>query len=150
MIISVLNTIVNNLKSGTDEFTFGYGPEWFANLDLDEATFPIVYLDQPVDNDYLLAQGGYIGEEYPVTLFFMYKSQMDYTPAELDANCIDPANLAIRQFISRCQASDLIDEISDASGTEFTHLLDVDVSGKSLTVTIKPSINASVCLQNKS
>jgi hypothetical protein len=149
MIISILNTIVTSLKSGTDTFAFGYGPEYFANIELDEATFPVIYLDQPVPNDYLLTAGGYIGETYPINLIFMYKSEMDDTPAQLETKCINPANLAIRQFISACQSSTLIDEISNTTGLEFTHLpgLDVGVSGKTLTITIKPNINASVCIQ---
>lgn len=147
MIISILNTLVSGMTSSTDKFTFGYGADWFANLDLDEATFPVVYLDQPVTNDYQLTAGNYIGEIYPITLFFMYKSELDYTPQQHDVNCITPANNAIRQFISVCQDSELIDEVSDASGNEFTNLLDVNVSGKSLSITLKPRINASACIQ---
>jgi len=148
MIISVLNTLVSGMTSGTDTFTFGFGPEWFANLDLDEADFPIVFLDQPVPIEFQAAQSGYIGETYPITLFFMYKAELDYTPTEHDSNCIEPARLAIRQFISVLQDSDLIDEVDvNGDALEFTNLLDVAVSGISIPLSIKLNINASVCIQ---
>lgn len=146
MIISIIETVVNSLTNGSTTFAFGHGAEYFANLELDEANFPVIYLDTPVDNEYQLAQGGYIGEEYNLEIFFMFKSEMDYTPSQLDELCIEPANDAIRNFISACQASPDIDEVSGASAVEYTHLLDVDVSGKQLSITIKPNINKSVCV----
>ena len=107
----------------------------------------LIYLDQPITTDYLLTAGGYIGEFYPITLFFMFKSELDYTPAEHDEFCIEPANDAIRQFISICQSrTDLIDEVQDATALEFINLLDVNVSGKTLSIKLKPRINKGVCV----
>ena len=148
MIISIISNLVSGMTSGTDTFTFGFGAEYFANLDLDEAIFPVVYLDQPIPIDFEAHQSGFIAEEYPITLFFMYKSELDYTPTQHDVNCIQPARLAVRQFISVCQASELIDSIDvNGQALEFFNLLDVNVSGISIPLNIKPSINASVCIQ---
>ena len=117
-----------------DEFDFGE----FQGL---------IYLDQPITTEYQLTAGGYIGEFYPITLFFMLKSELEWLPTEHDTECIEPANNAIRQFISICQSrNDLIDEVSDPSALEFINLLDVNVSGKSLTIKLKPRINNSVCV----
>ena len=77
----------------------------------------------------------------------MLKSELEWLPSEHDSECIEPANNAIRQFISICQSrNDLIDEVLDPSALEFINLLDVNVSGKSLTIKLKPRINNSVCV----
>jgi hypothetical protein len=151
MIISIVKSIVEQMNSNGITFGFGHGATYWANLLEDEFNFrefkALIYLDQPIENDYLLTAGGYIGEFYPITLFFMFKSELEWLPTEHDTECIEPANDAIRQFISICQSrSDLVDEVKDASGLEFINLLDVNVSGKTLKVTLKPRINKSVCV----
>jgi len=151
MIISIVQTLVNQLNVSGLTYGFGHGAQYWANLLNDEFDFGdfkgIVYLDQPITTDYQLTAGGYIGEFYNISLFFMLKSELDWLPAEHDFNCIEPANNAIRQFISICQAAnELIDEVSDPSAVEFINLLDVNVSGKILTIKLKPRINAGVCI----
>ena len=151
MIVSIIQTLVNQLSTNGISFGFGLGAQYWANLAEDEFDFgdfqAIVYLDQPITTDYQLTAGGYIGEFYPITLFFMFKSELEWLPEEHDSKCIEPANIAIRQFISICQSrNDLIDEVSDPSALEFTNLLDVNVSGKSLSIKLKPRINVPVCV----
>lgn len=148
MIISIIDSIVTTMNADprNDDFCFGHGQQYFSNILNDEKTFPCIFLDQPIENDYQLNQGGYIGETYTIKIFFMYKSELDWLPTDHDVNCIQPANQAIRDFISTCQASTLIDSISTASAIEYINLLDVNVSGKILTVTIVPTINKEVCV----
>ena len=151
MIVSIVETLVNQLNVNGITFGFGHGAQYWANLLEDEFDFGefqgLIYLDQPITTEYQLTAGGYIGEFYPITLFFMLKSELDWLPTEHDTECIEPANNAIRQFISICQSrNDLIDEVSDPSALEFINLLDVNVSGKSLTIKLKPRINNSVCV----
>ncbi len=151
MIVSIVETLVNQLNVNGITFGFGHGAQYWANLLEDEFDFGefqgLIYLDQPITTEYQLTAGGYIGEFYPITLFFMLKSELEWLPTEHDTECIEPANNAIRQFISICQSrNDLIDEVSDPSALEFINLLDVNVSGKSLTIKLKPRINNSVCV----
>jgi hypothetical protein len=151
MIVSIVETLVNQLNVNGITFGFGHGAQYWANLLEDEFDFGefqgLIYLDQPITTEYQLTAGGYIGEFYPITLFFMLKSELEWLPTEHDTECIEPANNAIRQFISICQdRNDLIDEVSDPSAYEFINLLDVNVSGKSLTIKLKPRINNSVCV----
>ena len=151
MIFSIVETLVNQLNVNGITFGFGHGAQYWANLLEDEFDFGefqgLIYLDQPITTEYQLTAGGYIGEFYPITLFFMLKSELEWLPTEHDTECIEPANNAIRQFISICQSrNDLIDEVSDPSALEFINLLDVNVSGKSLTIKLKPRINNSVCV----
>jgi len=150
MIVSIIESLVNQLNVNGNTFEFGLGANYWANLLEDEHDFNIdkgiVYLDQPITTDYQLTAGGFIGEFYPVTLFFMFKSELEWLPMEHEINCIEPANQAIRQFISICQSrNDLIDEVSDPSAVEFINLLDVNVSGKSLTLKLKPRVYPGVC-----
>ena len=151
MIVSIVETLVNQLNVNGITFGFGHGAQYWANLLEDEFDFGefqgLIYLAQPITTEYQLTAGGYIGEFYPITLFFMLKSELEWLPTEHDTECIEPANNAIRQFISICQSrNDLIDEVSDPSALEFINLLDVNVSGKSLTIKLKPRINNSVCV----
>ncbi len=151
MIVSIVETLVNQLNVNGITFGFGHGAQYWANLLEDEFDFGefqgLIYLDQPITTEYQLTAGGYIGEFYPITLFFMLKSELEWLPTEHDTECIEPANNAIRQFISICQSrNDLIDEVSGPSALEFINLLDVNVSGKSLTIKLKPRINNSVCV----
>ena len=151
MIVSIVETLVNQLNVNGITFGFGHGAQYWASLLEDEFDFGefqgLIYLDQPITTEYQLTAGGYIGEFYPITLFFMLKSELEWLPTEHDTECIEPANNAIRQFISICQSrNDLIDEVSDPSALEFINLLDVNVSGKSLTIKLKPRINNSVCV----
>jgi hypothetical protein len=150
MIVSIVQTLVSQLNVNGITFDFGLGANYWANLVEDEFDFAagkgLVYLDQPITTDYQLTAGGFIGEFYPITLFFMLKSELEWLPMEHEINCIEPANLAVRQFISICQdRNDLIDEVSDASALEFINLLDVNVSGKSLQIKLKPRNYPGVC-----
>ena len=151
MIISVVEQLVAQLDVNGVKYAFNHGQQHWSNLVNDEFDFNdtqgVVFLDQPITTEYQLTSGGYIGEFYPVTLFFMLKNELEYTPQEHEANRIEPANDAIRQFISICKTrGDLVDEISNVSSYEFTNLLDVNVSGKSLSIKIKPNITKSVCV----
>lgn len=151
MIISIVEQLVAQLNVDGVTYDFNHGALHWANLLNDEFEFSdskgIVFLDQPITTEYQLTAGGYIGEFYPITLFFILKSELEYTPQDHELNCIEPANNAIRQFISICQSrDDLIDEISTPTALEFTNLLDVNVSGKSLSIKIKPRINTGVCV----
>ena len=147
MILPIIKSLVLALNANNDSFEFSFGPEAWNNLLADESVFPKVHLDSPLITKYLPAQGGYIGEKYPIKLFFMYKSQLEWLPEEHEKEAVDKANTAIRQFITRCQDSPLIDEIEiGQDAVEFINLLDVNVSGKLLFITLKPNINLSVCI----
>ena len=146
MIISIVENIVQSLTANSLTYDFSHGSQSFNNLVNDEMTNPVVHLNPP-ENEYVLSQSGYIGEKYYLSLLFMFKSELDWLPSEHETNCVDPANNTIRQFISLCQASGLIDEFEvTQKSVEFINLLDVNVSGKFLFCAIKPNIEKSVCV----
>ena len=150
MIIDIVKHITEQLDVGGFKYGFGHGPSHWSNLVNDEFDFGefqgICFLDQPITTTYQVSAGGYIGETYDINLFFMLKSEFDWTPEQHEEFCIDPANNAVRQFITLCQnANDIIDAVGNPTALEFINLLNVNVSGKSLSVTIKSRLNVSVC-----
>lgn len=141
MIISVVETIATACGLG-----FYHGAEDWQNLQADEDSFPAIYLDQPITNDYDVTSTGYIGSDYPIKLLFCYKSQLDWTTTEHEDNCISLADAKIREFISRCQAHSSVNSVSEASGLEFINLFDVNCSGKILSVKLELNNEDSVCV----
>ena len=151
MIVSIIQDLVKLLDVDGLKYGFILGDEFQANIEADEFDFgdkkALVVLDQPITTDYLITQTGDIGEFYPITLFFSFKSELDWKPLQHETDAVTPANNGIRQFISLLQASPDIDEvINEGTGLEFHNLLDVNVSGKSLQLRIKLHINKSVCV----
>jgi len=137
-------TIVQQIASAMG-LEFYHGRSDFQNLVADEGIFPAIYLDQPIDTNYNLSQSGYTSASYPLSLLFLYKSELDLTPEQHDTNCIQPAETQIRSFLNRCQNHASIDLIDSITGTEVINLFDVNVSGKILNVTIQINNEFSVC-----
>lgn len=146
MITSIIKNIVENqLTANSLTYAFSQGDNSFNNFLNDEIAKPTVHL-LPPENDWILSQSGYIGEIYYLSLLFMFKSQLDWLPSEHEV-VINQAHNTIRQFISLCQASELIDEVRiTQKSVEFINLLNVNTSGKQLFINIKPNIEKSVCV----
>jgi len=141
MIISIIEQIASDMS-----MEFYFGREDFQNLIADEQTLPAIYLDQPITAKYNLSQSGYMSATYPVKIMFLYKSELDYTPTEHDTNCIQPAELKIREFINRLQSSTSVDSIANIDSYEFINLFDVNVSGKGLNIEIQINNDYSTCV----
>lgn len=144
--IGTIEHIVSQMNINSDTFTFEYGKRGYVNVLEDELLLPAVIYDTESVFNLNPSQSGYIGESGRPILSFMYKSELDWTPAQHYTNCILPAINAARQFISLCQASSLIDEISVGDGREFINLLDKNTSGIQFQFTIKLNVNKSVCV----
>lgn len=140
MIITVIEDIASYLS-----LSFYHGRDDFQNLNADEESLPALYLDTPLRNSYAIAQSGYISDTFDVSLVFMYKSELDWTPEQHDTNCIQLAEEKIREFLVYCQDNDNIEEITNINGLEFINLFDTNVSGKILNLTIKLYNTYSVC-----
>jgi len=141
MIISIVNEIVTDMS-----LPFYHGTTQFQNLIADEQTLPAIYLDQPITANYNLSQSGYTSATYPINVLFLFKSELDWTPEQHDTNCIQLAELKIREFINRCELHSGIDLITNISSTEFINLFDCNVSGKTLSITIQLNNTYSTCI----
>jgi len=140
MIISIIESIANDMSLG-----FYHGRTDFQNLIADEQGYPALYLDQPITTNYNLSQSGYTSATSPVSILFLYKSELDWTPQQHDINCIQPAEAKLREFINRCEANPAIDSVSAITATEFINLFDANTSGKTLNVTLQVNNQYSVC-----
>jgi len=144
-VIGVISNIVLQMTANSDTFTLEYGKRGYINVLEDELLLPAVIYDTESVFNLNPIQSGFIGESGRPILSFMYKSELDWTPEQHYTNCILPAINAARQFISLCQASNLIDEISVGDGREFINLLDKNTSGIQFPFTIRLYVDKTVC-----
>jgi len=144
--IGTLQHIVSQMSINSDTFTFEYGKRGYINVLEDELLLPAVIYDTESIFNLTPSQSGFIGEGGRAILSFMYKSELEWTPKQHYDNCIEPAINAARQFISLCQASELIEEISVGDGREFINLLDKNTSGIQFPFSIKLRVDKNVCV----
>lgn len=143
--IGTISNIVSQLTANGDTFTFEYGKRGYINVLEDNLLLPAVIYDTESIFNLNPIQSGFIGESGRPILSFMYKSELDWTPSQHHTHCILPAINAARQFISLCQDSNLIDEISVGDGREFINLLDKNTSGIQFPFDIKLNVDKTVC-----
>jgi len=150
MIITVCSAVVSAMKyEGKSLPSLMYGQKSFQNKVLDEQSFvdSAMFLDSPIQANLLMAQSGLIEREYPIRVYFMFKSQPDWTPLQHDQKCIQPARLLVNQFITRLQENTNVQSVRNASEVEFINLFDVNVSGIVLSITVKLNYTNTLCLE---
>ena len=150
MIITVCSSVVSQMKyEGVSIPAMMYGQKSFQNKVLDEQSFEnsLMFLDGPIQSNVIMSQSGLIEREYPIRMYFMFKSQPDWSPLEHDQNCIQPARLLVNQFITRLQENENVDSVRSASEVEFINLFDVNVSGIVLSITVKLNYTNTLCLE---
>ena len=145
--LTTVRNIVSQMTANGDTFSFECGKQGYLNLLADEMAFPAVLFDFNSTLGFDPKESGFIGENGNIVLYFLYKSELEWTPTEQNDNCIVPTVAAIRQFISLCQDSDDIDEIIvNNDGVLHFNLLDECASGIQLTFKIIKNVNKSVCI----
>lgn len=154
-LIEILLDIVSKIPADTDGNTFSsyYGETGWENLIADNATYPMVSIDFIRSVNLELPKSGYIGEWYPVTAFFGYKSELDWTTLQHE-EVIAKSTTAARNFISQLQnysdsnRNKLIDVIKFVSANRviLRPSDDVGTSGILLQLNVNPVINLSVCV----
>ena len=128
-----VSTIVSQIQVDNTPFTFAHGESDWQNMMADEQNYPVVYLDEPISNDFLLLNSGAIQEFYPIKLLLLYKTELDFTPGEHD-QVIQKARLAARKFISLCANAEEVKEVKNPKGIEIINLFDANTSGIVLTL----------------
>jgi hypothetical protein len=126
-------------------FTFFHDDKWGQNLQ-DDSIFPVVYLDFPIQSDDTLHKTGAITAEYTISMLFGKKSELDWTMAEHETNCIEPMRTAARKFLTRLQNDNSIREVKAAKRADIKNFLDVNISGCVLTVTLTLTDADSICV----
>lgn len=146
-IVPIVESIIEDMDNNSQEYSFAYGEKDWQNLLGDEATFPAGFLDEPTKITLQKTASGYIGERYKFAVMFLYKSQLDDAP-EQRSKYINKARLAAREFISRMEASEYVDEFTvSPNSTPIYNLFDVGVDGLIVEFDVKINLNVSVCVE---
>lgn len=141
--ISIIRAIVAALV-GPPEFY--HGTSQWQNLNADKADLDdgIVYLDEPITSDDDLTQGGYIEEAYPLRLMFLKKSKLDWTPTQHQVIISEMRTLR-RKFLNKLQDDAGVRYVSDVVTTDVMNVLDANLSGVLVEVTVTPFNSESAC-----
>lgn len=150
-LITYLSDITS--KINTDTFSFYYGELGWQNLTSEDATFPLVSIDFIRKVNLGLPKSGYIGETYPLSIYFGYKSELDWTTLQHET-VIDKALSAARNFISQLQNYKDANRNKIFNSIEFVSadrvILrpsdDVGTSGILLLLNVLPAIDLPVCV----
>lgn len=149
MIISVLSKIVAAMNPGGLKFKFDYGLSGYYNLTTGNSKFNqyVIYDTMSVIN-LLPRQSGHTDEEFDTILFFLKKSELDWTSEQHDVKCIQPMIVAAKQFITRCQDdNEFINSIEVLGGArQHINLLDVNASGIEVKFRIQLRTASSICI----
>lgn len=107
--------------TGIGGLTLTYGTRYEQNKDADNATFPKLYLDEPLTSRETIRSAG-TTTVYEVKLFFADKALLDATPQQQRQTIVQMRSLA-KEFITRLQQQTYADDrkiFNLASGTQFT------------------------------
>ncbi len=144
---------ITTSRINTDTFAFFYGEKAWQNLSSEGAVFPLVSVDFIQKAKFDIVAGGRIGEAYPATIYFGYKSELDWTTLQHEA-VIEKARQAARNFLSNLinykdmNGNKIIDELKiiDADRVILRPSDDVGTSGILLSLNITPNVTAGVCI----
>ena len=145
MIKQWVGDIVQLLSVNSQSFNYSFGENFWNNLHADEATFPIVYLEERIENDFLVENSGVIQEVYPLKLLFLFKTEMDFTPEQHDVQ-IQKARDGARQFINYIGNDTNVQSLKSVKGYEIKNVFDANASGVILTFTVQFYNSSSNCL----
>lgn len=141
-----IKTIVKDIVAGLSApGTFRYGWKGFLNFKGDgEAVFPLRYLDYPIKSNDALRQSGLIESGFPITIAFLDKTKLDFTPDQHDV-IIQEQRTQSTEFITACQNSELIHFVRDSKRTEIVNIFDINLSGIILEITLLPFDPDATC-----
>lgn len=125
--------------------SFMFGWKSFQNFKADEESiFPIRYMDSPIVSNDLLKQSGLIESDFPITIFFGNKTELDNTPEQHDI-IIQQERAAAAKFITACQNHTEIHFVKNVKRTEVVNIFDLNLSGVVLEITLTPFEDGGFC-----
>lgn len=149
MIVTILGRVValmtaNDITAG--QYTFGLGTRSYFNAIGEQTKFPIVALLTPIANTIKLNQSGFKQRTYPVKLFILFKSELNWTPLEHDQKAIQKARLAVNNLINILEDDELVEKVDQtANELEFINVFDINASGILLDLKITTRNTNSIC-----
>jgi hypothetical protein len=146
-IVSIIQSCVSAINVTptlpTDPF-FAHSEQYEFNL-ADDTSLPIVYLEHPVKgNDKILPQGN-CETTYTINVFILDKSNLEDLITQRQV-IIDNMHIIKRQFILRLRQHADVKDINSVSHVEVYNVLDMNLDGLWLTISVTLLDNAPVCL----
>lgn len=139
-----VESVVQQITIQGQAYNFAHGEKDWQNIFADEQSYPVVYLDEPISNDFDIVSSGAIEEYYPIKMMFLYKTQLDFTPSQHDDE-IQKARLGTRKFLSLCGNSNEVRSIKSAKAIEVINIFDANTSGVILSLEISFYNQDSIC-----
>lgn len=150
MIVALIKGIAEALpvtESPNTYPTFIHGEREIQNYLADELAGVTISLDEPITSNDFIKKGGYIEEEYPVTIMFTDKSELDNTPEEHQVIILQMRALS-KRFVNRLMSStygENVREVKNMTRTDVKNIFDVNKSGVILRLTIVPFNTDTPC-----
>jgi hypothetical protein len=147
-IVTTIESIVGALPitaGGSTYPTFVHGEKSWQNLQADEIQNVVVFLDEPITSNDVLTQGGYIEEEYPLSMLFVNKTELDFTPDQHRV-IIDAMRELSKRFILRLQANSNVRSVKNSIRVDVTNIFDVNLSGVILKIVVVPYNSDGACV----
>ena len=119
---------VNSLNANGDSFSFLFSGKDWQNLESDDITLPVVYMDMPLRSQPFIAPSGAFSRRWNIVLMFLYRSELDDSPEELEA-ILEKAYAAQRQMHIRLNEDYLITDLVVQENFEVRNLFDTPLSG---------------------
>jgi hypothetical protein len=139
-----VESVIQQIIIQGQAYNFAHGEKDWQNIFADEQSYPVVYLDEPISNDFDVVSSGAIEEYYPIKLMFLYKTELEFTPTQHD-NEIQKARLGARKFITLCNQSEDVRTIKNAKGIEVINVFDANTSGIVLSLDISFYNQEPIC-----
>jgi hypothetical protein len=146
-VLTIIETTVGNMDANGDSFTFLNSEREWQNLKSDDQTLPAVYLDMPIQFKPIIKNGGAFSRQYILVALFMYRSNIDDSPAQQRVNYLK-AEEAQRNFMLLLDNNygEDIEELTVSTCYQIRNLFDANLDGVVMPFSITLKDNSSVCL----
>lgn len=118
--------------------TFIHGNEGWQNLLADEVMNDIIFLDEPVSSNDTYAQGGLLTEAYALSLLFLTKSELDYTPEQHKPLIARMRRLRLAFIQALSRSGLLLNKNYQLKTIDVVNVLNVNMTGCLVSITITP------------
>lgn len=142
-IVEYIETIATALG-----MTFVHGTKAWQNLN-DEKTEGengFLYLDEPITSNDTLHQSGFIEAAYPLKMLFLKKNNLGDDPDALQTPIQAMRTQARKAIITMQNDKDNVRFVTNASRVDVMNVMDMNLSGCILEVTVTPRDNSSICV----
>jgi len=126
--------------------TFINANKFDANLEADNSNFPLCVLVEPGTTIETMDAQGQVQLEHVINLMWAMLSKPDWKQVDDNEKCILPMRVLSTEFLMRLSQHSLIKSITFSTRTNFTKIMDVNMSGVYHNIRFKVISEEAVCL----